>query len=223
MRKDKHWLRLVIFTNFLSLLATSVYALPNGTIARNDSWKESRCMPIPNLYEDWKKSAFSQETSEEKMNESIENQRARARNLQDPFTPIAAMTEEERKRKGEKVLWEDDRVMVLVDQFFSTPKPLIIPKEKMMFPTDAQPKLLTHLAMVAATTADALMLAAGRPCRETNFSRIYINPPMIIGVKQLHVHVQPITPLQDFKKADEFYSLMSKYLGERLSKVTEPQ
>jgi diadenosine tetraphosphate (Ap4A) HIT family hydrolase len=72
------------------------------------------------------------------------------------------MNDNQREARGERVLWEDERVFVLVDYPKSNPRALVIPKSKAMFPTDVTSKLLDHLAMVAAATSDAFAAAVGK-------------------------------------------------------------
>lgn len=102
----------------------------------------------------------------------------------DPFTPIAQ--NDPTARAKEKVLWENPRLMVLVDLFAPCPKALVVPKKSMMFPIEADKALLTELAQVAAHVSDAFSTATGAPP-----AGIWINPPQHLMVRQLHVHVLP--------------------------------
>lgn len=102
----------------------------------------------------------------------------------DPFTPIAM--NDPVARAKEKVLWENPRLMVIVDLFAPCPKALVVPKKQVMFPVEADQNLLKELAQVAAHVSDAFAKALGTPP-----SGIWINPPQHLMVKQLHVHVLP--------------------------------
>jgi hypothetical protein len=53
----------------------------------------------------------------------------------DPFTPLA--NRDPQARSKEKVLWENAKVMVIVDLFAQRPKALVIPKQPAMFPRRA--------------------------------------------------------------------------------------
>lgn len=102
----------------------------------------------------------------------------------DPFTPIAM--NDPAARAKEKVLWENPRLMVIVDLFAPCPKALVVPKKQVMFPVEADANLLKELAQVAAHVSDAFSKALGTPP-----AGIWINPPQHLMVKQLHVHVLP--------------------------------
>jgi diadenosine tetraphosphate (Ap4A) HIT family hydrolase len=104
------------------------------------------------------------------------------------------MTTEQRTKLDETVLWEDSTILVLVDRDPS-PKGLVIPKARACFLVDITPSLRNELALIAAVTSDAFMHAAGRKCSATAISQIYVNPPRSLGVKQLHVHVDPRNPI----------------------------
>lgn len=101
----------------------------------------------------------------------------------DPFMPIALSSQ---ARANERVVWESNEVMVLVDTFAPGPKVLVIPKTPMSLPTQATKGQLAELARVAATTSEVFrQLGAPRP------ASIWINPPQHLLVRQLHVHVHP--------------------------------
>ena len=82
-------------------------------------------------------------------------------------------------------------------------------KKEINFPIDAPIEFLKRIAEVAAATSDALMWAAGEECSPSEFSRIYVNPPAVISVRRLHVHVKPTEPLQHITNLDEFYALLA--------------
>jgi len=102
----------------------------------------------------------------------------------DPFTPIAQ--HDPVARAKEKVLWENPRLMVIVDLFAPCPKALVVPKKQVTFPVEADQALLKELAQVAAHVSDAFSATTGAPP-----SGIWINPPQHLMVRQLHVHVLP--------------------------------
>jgi|CXWL01.1.fsa_nt_gi diadenosine tetraphosphate (Ap4A) HIT family hydrolase len=106
----------------------------------------------------------------------------------DPFTPVAQNDAKARAR--EIVLWENADAMVLVDLFVDRPKALVVPKQKLMFPTAATTKTLDELGRIAAHVSDAFMASAGakKP------AGIWINAPQDVTLKQLHVHVGPNLP-----------------------------
>ena len=199
----------------LAVIEAPVQSLPVHTQETEPPALTSICTSIPSLYENYKKTTLGREGTDKELREHLETQRERVSKLKDPFTPIARMTEAERAAAGERVLWEDATVMVLVDRFSGTPKPLVVPKKEMMFPIDASQDFIKRLAMVAAATSDALMWAVGGECDPSSSSKIYVNPPTVIGVRQLHVHVKPADPLRDIN-AGEFYTGVSKYLRDRL-------
>ncbi|MCC7073175.1 MAG: HIT domain-containing protein [Deltaproteobacteria bacterium] len=114
----------------------------------------------------------------------VVERRPRIQKKRDPFTPIAM--NDPAARAKERVLWENPRVMVLVDLFAPCPKALVVPKKQMMFPVEADAATLTELARVAAHVSDALSDVTG-----AQPSGIWINPPQHLMVRQLHVHVLP--------------------------------
>jgi diadenosine tetraphosphate (Ap4A) HIT family hydrolase len=102
----------------------------------------------------------------------------------DPFGPVAARDAQARAR--EVVLWESPQAMVLVDLFSAYPKALVVPKQRVMFPTEAPAALLDELARVSAHVSDAFVALGA-----AESARIWINPPHDLTVRQLHIHVMP--------------------------------
>jgi hypothetical protein len=47
---------------------------------------------------------------------------------------------------------------------------------------------------------------------------MWINPPEAIGIRHLHVHVQPPAAIV-IQNEQEFYMLMTRHLADRLSKL----
>ena len=109
---------------------------------------------------------------------------------------------------------------MVVDKIFlkrnRKPKPLVIPKQKMNFISDAPPELRTKLAIVAAATSDAIIAAIGKQCDPCMVSRIEIHQPSNLGVKQLHVHVEPRYDGQISSRKSPFYDKIESFLNEAL-------
>lgn len=155
----------------------------------------------------------------------VVERRPRIMKKRDPFTPIAM--NDPAARAKERVLWENPRVMVLVDLFAPCPKALVVPKKQMMFPVEADAATLSELARVAAHVSDALSDVTGAPP-----AGIWINAPQHLMVRQLHVHVLP--QVKDYvdtgeplvhaaandpsvmKKADALFAKVSAALAKQL-------
>ncbi|MBI1947618.1 MAG: HIT domain-containing protein [Deltaproteobacteria bacterium] len=155
----------------------------------------------------------------------VVERRPRIQKKRDPFTPIAM--NDPVARAKERVLWENPRVMVLVDLFAPCPKALVVPKKQMMFPVEADAATLAELARIAAHVSDALSDVTHAPP-----SGIWINPPQHLMVRQLHVHVLP--QVKDYvdtgeplvhaaandpsimKKADALFAKVSAALSKQL-------
>ena len=121
----------------------------------------------------------------------------RVAELRDPFTPIAMNDPAARAR--ETVLWENRRLVVIVDAFVGAPKALVIPKARLTYPNEAPAALLTEMSQVALVVGQALTAAAAtsaplKAAIGTGPAKIWINPPPQLGVSQLHVHVLPELP-----------------------------
>ena len=99
---------------------------------------------------------------------------------------------------------------------YGKPKPLVIPKQRMNFISDASPELRTKLAIVAAATSDAIIAAMGKQCDPCTVSRIEIHQPSKLGVKQLHIHVEPRYEGQLASRKDPFYDKIESFLNEAL-------
>jgi hypothetical protein len=167
------------------------------------------CTPVPDLVSEWKRSSFREDTSDAAVRARIDSVRAETDSLPDPFTPIALMTPERRKAFGERVLWEDSTAMVLVDKshwHFGVPGVLVVPKAPIMFLTDSSPDFGRRLAFLAASASDAIALTIGRSCSDPLASQIFVNPPGVASIRQLHVHVvvTPPQPLDSSRLARVF-------------------
>ncbi|MCP4502817.1 MAG: hypothetical protein GY822_22995 [Deltaproteobacteria bacterium] len=62
---------------------------------------------------------------------------ARMQNARDPFMPLALG--DPAARAKDRVLWENPKVMVIVDSFSPTPKALVVPKTPTLFPPTSAP------------------------------------------------------------------------------------
>ncbi len=131
--------------------------------------------------------ADMQKNAERTVQKVISEERPRINTRRDPFTPIAQKDPQARAR--EMVLWESPQAMVLVDLFAPSPKALVVPKQPLMLPVDAQKPLLDELALLSAHVSDALNAA-----HKTPPAGIWVNPPQDVTVRQLHVHVMPDLP-----------------------------
>jgi diadenosine tetraphosphate (Ap4A) HIT family hydrolase len=156
------------------------------------------CTAVPDLVSDWKRSSFGEDTSDAAVRARVDGARAETDSLPDPFTPIALMNPQRRKALGEWVLWEDSTAMVLVDKshwHFGVPAVLVIPKAPIMFLTDSSSDFGRRLGFLAASASDAIALTVGRSCSDPLASQIFVNPPRVASIRQLHVHVV-VTPPQ---------------------------
>jgi|GEM_PF-1035722 len=123
-------------------------------------------------------------TKQDAIDQSLSRHGLRMQNARDPFMPLALGDPQARAK--DRVLWEDSKVMVLVDSFSPKPKALVVPKTPTMFPTDMDAKDLDHIADIAQKVSDAFGKLTGAEA-----SDIWINPPQVLTVKQLHCHVLP--------------------------------
>ncbi len=174
------------------------------------------CTPVPDLLADYKAANLWPNAKDEDVKKFVDKYRTNVKRKPDPFSKLWPMTEAQRNQIGERVLWENDTIGVLVDIFYlrnnKKPKPLVIPKEEMNFITDASPELRARLAIVAAAASDAIMVASGKQCDPSAISRIEIHKPNHLGVKQLHVHVIPPYDGQLTGIDDLFYNRVQSYL-----------
>jgi hypothetical protein len=145
--------------------------------------------PIPPLLDNWKTAAAGPEAS---LDDAIKIAEGCRPNLpdRDPFTRIVNMSCAERLAKGERVVWEDDMLMALVD--INGSKLLIVPKAVKNYPIDLIEQM-PYVSRAAAATCDALVVAAdGKPQDDFASCRMYINPPCTLFVRQIHVHIEPV-------------------------------
>ncbi len=112
---------------------------------------------------------------------------SRLQKARDPFTPLALGDPQARAK--DRVLWENNFLMVIVDSFAPSPKALVIPKKQAMFPKDLAPGDMEALAKTAAKVSDAFGKVAG-----SGPADIWVNPPQRLTIKQLHTHVLPKLP-----------------------------
>ncbi len=182
---------------------------------RDSSDQTSTCTRVPDLYANWKQAVFQASVSDDSVRRYLDTERPRIRNLPDPFGPIATMDSAAREAKGELVPWEDNAIMVLVAQGEAPGHLLVVPKDTFMFLADVPEPLRERLALVAATTSDALMLASGHSCGSGSPSAIAVSPPRGLGVRHLHVHVVPKDGVtaQDLRR---FYKEVGRRIRNRL-------
>jgi diadenosine tetraphosphate (Ap4A) HIT family hydrolase len=183
-----------------------------ATLTTNAVAQLPSCTPLPNIYGAWKQATSPSDTSESAVRKCVNGERARVSGLPDPFTPIASMDSAHRVAKGEQVLWEDATVMVLVAIPPSPGHVLVIPKTPVMFLSDAPERVRHHLALVAAATSDAMMLAAGSTCAGWLPPRISVSPPSGLIARQLHVHVVPTEPISS-NDLEHIYTEASGRIG----------
>jgi diadenosine tetraphosphate (Ap4A) HIT family hydrolase len=95
---------------------------------------------------------------------------------------------------------------------------LVIPKREVSFPTGLTAAELDELTRVAQALSEACGQVAG-----VAPSKIWINPPIRLTVKQLHTHVVPPLDLVELLTAQpEFYNEVSEWLAARLGPSTPP-
>lgn len=156
-------------------------------------------------------------TRQQAIDDSLQTYRPIVAQKKDPFMPLALG--DPNARAKERVLWENPRVMVLVDAFCDKPKALVVPKTPVSFPVDATKKQLDELAKIAAETSAAFAQVKG--CKD---AEIWVNPPQYLSVKQLHVHVGPPLPEWDDsldeqtleKEQNTLWTALTAVLSQRL-------
>jgi len=193
-------------------IASAVLVLPSSAV-----WTPTNLAPCtsrPALLRDWRDSTPWPTASDSVLREKLAPYRNRV--SFDPFDSVIVGDAATRARLNEGVLWEDDSVIVIVAKPPLPRDALVVPKREMMFPVDASPWLMDKLSRVAAATSDAFIATAGRACSRALVSKISINPPDIIRVRHLHVHVQPPDSIA-ITGENEFYARMSQRLREALS------
>jgi diadenosine tetraphosphate (Ap4A) HIT family hydrolase len=175
------------------------------------------CTKIPDLYGNWKRLTPWTDMSDDSLRFSVAPERLRISGMPDPLTPLATMDSAQRAFNKERVLWEDNRVMVIVAKGETPLHLLVVPKNTFMFIIDVPQSERDRLALVAAATSDAMMQVAGKKCDGTPPSAIYIHPPALLGVRQLHVHVVPNEP-DTTKNLARVYS----EVGQRVDSLLKP-
>jgi diadenosine tetraphosphate (Ap4A) HIT family hydrolase len=145
--------------------------------------------------------------------EYVEKRRSRIDGLGDPFSPIARG--EERARRGEVILWEDQRTMVLLDRFSGT-HTLVVPKERLEMPVDAAPARIDELAKIAEATSEAYSAVLG-----SGPAKAWINIPSGLSEGQLHVHVAPPASYSR-RELEDTYDRLTAELVKRLGPQDKP-
>lgn len=135
---------------------------------------------IPTLYQDWVK-AFGGSVREAQTRADAARTRVAA--LRDPFMPLARG--DQKARAKEKVLFEDEQIMVLSDLFARSAKLLVVPKSETLFLCDMNDKARAHLEKISGAAQHAFKIL-----HNAN-ARAWVNPPSALSVRQLHVHIQP--------------------------------
>jgi diadenosine tetraphosphate (Ap4A) HIT family hydrolase len=143
-------------------------------------------------------------------NDAVADLKARAPKLRNPFADIAA--DDPKARAKETMLWESPQLMVLVDRFAQVPHVLVVPKAPALLPTDLPASALDEVGRVGKVASDVFTrLAHAKP------SEIFVNPPQLVTIGQLHLHVIP--GLRALKEGAEhkfwrhFSTELSKALG----------
>ena len=184
----------------------------------------SNCTPQPQVKSKWieqVKIAMQRDgtpVTAAEFDKYVAHRRKRNATVPNPFILIANMSAAERLQKGERVLWEDAAVMVLVDTFQDPgPKALVIPKAAgIWFPSDAPEATMRKLESVSAAVSDAFMSASGRGCDPSATADIYVHDPDSLGVQQLHLHVLPRWRLSPSENADTYYDRVARELSRAL-------
>ena len=105
--------------------------------------------------------------------------------LRNPFLPLAMGNPTARAR--ETVVYENSDVMVVLPKFDpNTQKVLVVPKQAMLFPTEASGALMKKLNETAAAVSDAFSAVAG-----SGQSRFFIATPDGMELSHMHIHVVP--------------------------------
>ncbi|MCK5688519.1 HIT domain-containing protein, partial [Myxococcota bacterium] len=134
--------------------------------------------------------------------------RARVEALKDPFMPLARG--DKRAREKERILFENDAAMVVVDLYSKAPKALVVPKNEMLFPCDGTDFDLQMLSDLAEKTA----LAFKQSIENNPESRVWINPPAALMVRQLHIHIQPSTGIVGPNEKERIFKSVIRILSE---------
>lgn len=141
----------------------------------------------------------------------------RVANLNPRFLEIARMTPEQRKVFGERVLWENKKIMVLVDTYSKAPKVLVVAKVKgVWLIKDAEEQLRQDMASIAAAASDAMMEEDERSCMPENIAEIEIHKLHRLGMQQLHIHGDPKWTLNPGESDIPFYEGVKKRLFHKL-------
>jgi diadenosine tetraphosphate (Ap4A) HIT family hydrolase len=146
-------------------------------------------------------------------NDAVADLKARAPKLRNPFAAIAAG--DPKARAKETVLWENPQLMVLVDRFAPVPHVLVIPKAPALLPTDLPASALDEIGRVGKVASDVFTKMTGaKP------SELFVNPPQLVTIGQLHLHVIPgLRPLKEGAEA-KFWSHFSAGLDKALGPST---
>lgn len=151
-------------------------SLQSGSSAHG-SWS---CTSVPSLYANWKALTPWPNESDSAIKDHLKPYRSTV--SFDPFDAVINGDSATRATRHERVLWEDDSVIVIVAKRSSPHDVLVIPKREMMFPVDASADLLSRLATVAVAVSGAFIESGGKQCDNSVTSTIEIRSPSGIGV-----------------------------------------
>ena len=180
-------MRLPLSRGLMSARGTTVLLLI--VLGADVDAQTSACTTAPDIKREWRAAAIGQGT-DAALDQQLASARARLSTMRDPLSPLYSMSEAELRARQEYRVWKDTALMVVADRF-AIGELLVVPRDSMAFPSDASDELLAHIARASAKAAEALRAASGKSCPGSAAVRIYVNPPNAIGVRQLHVHVQP--------------------------------
>jgi diadenosine tetraphosphate (Ap4A) HIT family hydrolase len=151
---------------------------------------------VPDLLHDWAARAVAQpkrgpaldnRTLRAHATREAHAKRAAVQKLDDPFTVLA--DPKHPKRRRENILWENDRFLVVMDRFSKT-QALVTPKQPAQFPIDLSQRMVDEMSLIAASVGRAFEAAGGAPGEATT----WVNPPAVLSLSQLHVHVSAPRP-----------------------------
>lgn len=129
--------------------------------------------------------------------------------MKDPFTPVARG--DVKARAKERVLYENQSLVVLVDRFAQTPHILVVPKQRASLPTEIKPAVLDQMGKVAEAVSEAFTaLTRSAP------SQAWVNPPQRLTISQVHMHVEPGLPPLPKAIEQRFWAAFEKELQQRL-------
>jgi diadenosine tetraphosphate (Ap4A) HIT family hydrolase len=176
------------------------------------------CTQIPDLYSRWKRSVVGADASDAVLAAAVAAAKRRVDSLPEVFPRFVTEDSAKLTAAGERRLWLDDSLFVLVDRLSLSPELLVIPRANVSFLTQVSPGLRQRMAVVAAAAYDALQAAANRPCARAAPTSVWIGAPRGLTVRQLHVHVTPERPIVVSDLA-AFYADVTRHLDVLLTQT----